>query len=72
MNDYQALADIRRNEDAVKSLLDKYGRYRYAWMILNSINAVIVCVCLIDVVEKDVRLLTLLYLLTLFFKQVER
>lgn len=29
MNDYQALADIRRNKDAVKSLLDKYGRHRY-------------------------------------------
>lgn len=29
MNDYQALADFRCNKDAVKSLLDKYGRHRY-------------------------------------------
>lgn len=72
MNDYQALADIRRNKDAVKSLLDKYGRHRYfrlqrqddleQYQRRNSLR-----VFDVDVVEKDVRSLTLLYLLTLLF-----
>lgn len=47
----QALADIRRTDEDVKSLIDDYGRYKDFSLqrldIWNNINAVINCMCLV-------------------------